>query len=101
MPDFVSPFPGNVERAMSQEEMIRALRLNLAAELEAIHMYTAQAEAAQDPLVRKALLDIADEERQHMGEFLELLLRMAPDEERFLEEGKREIEEMAREVRGG
>jgi rubrerythrin len=99
MPDFANPFSGNVPRPMTPEELIRAIRLTLAAEEEAVHMYTALAEAARDELAKKVLLDIANEERQHAGEFLHLLRLLAPDEEGFLVEGQKEVEEMARQVR--
>ena len=54
MPDSANPFSGNVPRQMTKGELIRALRLDIAAEHEAIHMYTAQAEASDDPLARAA-----------------------------------------------
>lgn len=95
MPEFLNPFPGMVPRKMTKGELIRAVRLNLAAELEAVHLYVAHAEATDDALAKKVLLDIADEERVHAGEFLELLRRLAPDEDGLLEEGRKEVEEMA------
>lgn len=95
MPDFANPFSGNVPRPMSREELIRALRLDVAAEQEAVHMYTAQAEASDDALARAVLLEIADEERQHTGELMELLRRLAPEEQKFLEDGRKEVEEVA------
>ncbi|UCH34943.1 MAG: rubrerythrin [Armatimonadota bacterium] len=98
MPDFANPFSGNVPRPMSDQELIRAIRIAVAAEEEAVHMYTAQAEAAQNALAKKVLLDIADEERVHAGELLELLRRLAPDEARLLDEGKQEVEDMAQET---
>ncbi|MPN34194.1 hypothetical protein SDC9_181687 [bioreactor metagenome] len=39
------------------------------------------------------LKDIADEERVHAGEFLRLLKELAPDEEKFYQEGAEEVEE--------
>jgi len=102
MPEFVNPFSGMVPaRKMTKGELIRALRLNLAAEEEAVHAYVAHAEATDDPLAKKVLLDIADEERQHAGEFLELIGRLAPDEAGFLEAGRAEVVEMAEELGGG
>lgn len=95
MPEFLNPFPGLVPRKMTKSELIRAIRLNLAAEEEAVHAYMAHADATDDPLAKQVLIDIADEERVHAGEFLELLRRLAPDEEKFLQEGKEEVEEMA------
>ncbi len=97
MPEFVNPFSGVVPKKMTKSELIRAIRLNLAAEEEAVHVYMAHAEATDDPLAKKVLIDIADEERVHAGEFLELLRRLAPDEEKLLQEGKEEVEEMAAE----
>jgi len=95
MPEFVNPFSGMVPRKMTKTELIRALRLDMSAELEAVHTYTAHADATDDPLVKKVLLDVADEERVHAGEFLELLRRLAPDEQQFLDEGRQEVEAMA------
>jgi len=95
MPEFVDPFSGLVPRQMTKQELVRALRLNLAAELEAVHLYLAHAEATDDALARRLLVDIANEERQHAGEFLELLARLAPDEQHFLDLGRGEVKEMA------
>ena len=40
MPEFVNPFSGKVpEKKLTQEELIRAIRLDLAAEHEAVHAY--------------------------------------------------------------
>ena len=95
MPEFANPFSGNVPRMMTKGELIRAIRLDIAAEHEAIHMYTAQSEASDDPLAKAVLLDIANEERQHTGELMEVLRRLAPEERKFLENGRREVEEAA------
>jgi len=95
MPEFVNPFPGLVPRKMTKSELVRALRLNLAAEEEAVHAYMAHAEATDDLLAKKVLIDIADEERVHAGEFLELIKRLAPGEAKLLEAGRKEVEEMA------
>jgi rubrerythrin len=100
MPEFVNPFSGLVPRRMTKTELIRALRLNLAAELEAVHLYLAHAEAAEDELAREVLLDIANEERQHAGEFLEVIRRLAPDEQQFLDVGRQEVEAMAARLAG-
>jgi len=39
------------------------------------------------------LMDIADEEKVHAGEFLRLLHELDPEEEKFYAEGKEEVEE--------
>jgi rubrerythrin len=43
------------------------------------------------------LVDVADEERVHAGEFLRLLYELAPDEKDHYVEGFEEIEELMEE----
>jgi rubrerythrin len=96
MPEFLNPFPGMVpERKLTLEELIRAIRLDLAAEHEAVHVYMAHAEATDHPLAKKVLIDIANEERVHAGEFGRLLSILTGDEDKFLAEGAEEVDEMA------
>lgn len=95
MADFLNPFSGMVPRKMTKYELIRALRLNIAAEQEAAHLYTAHADATDDPLAKEVLLDIAREERVHVGEFMKLLSILEPDEDAALAEGAEEVQEMA------
>jgi rubrerythrin len=100
MPEFVDPFKGRLpDRMLSLGELIRAIRLDLAAEEEAIHIYTAHAEATDNALAKRVLLDIADEERVHAGEFSRLLSILTEGEEdRLLAEGAQEVNEMAAEA---
>jgi rubrerythrin len=86
------------DRKMTHEELIRALRLSLAAEQEAIHLYKAQADATDNELAAEVLKDIADEEREHAGEFQRLLNILTDDEEDLLANGAEEVDEMAEEL---
>jgi len=96
MPEFVNPFTGVVPgRKMTDTELLRALRLNLSAEEEATHLYLAHADATDNELAKKVLIDIANEERVHAGEFQRLISILANDEDAFLAEGAREVDEMA------
>ncbi len=91
MASFVNPFSGMVPpRKMTNEELVRALRLDLAAEEEAIHLYTAHADATDNYAVAGILRDVADEERVHIGEFLSAIEALT-DETRFLEKGAEEV----------
>jgi len=102
MPEFVNPFSGKVpERKLTLEELIRAIRLNLAAEEEAIHLYMAHAEATDNELARKVLTDVANEERQHAGEFSRLLQLLTDDEDKWLAEGAAEVDGIAAELNSG
>ncbi|HEX9061504.1 MAG TPA: demethoxyubiquinone hydroxylase family protein, partial [Clostridia bacterium] len=67
-----NPFVANVPRQLSNEELIQALRVDIAGELEAIIGYEAHAMATNDERVKKVLIHIADEERQHVGELQQL-----------------------------
>jgi rubrerythrin len=101
MPEFVNPFSGKVpERKLTLEELIRAIRLDLAAEQEAVHLYMAHADATDHPLAKKVLIDIANEERVHAGEFERLLEILTGDEAKWLAEGKAEVDAMAAELAG-
>jgi rubrerythrin len=99
MPEFVNPFSGIVpDRTMSDSELLRALRLNLAAEEEAIHLYESHADATDNKLAKAVLHEIADEERVHVGEFQRLISILADDEEQLLDQGAEEVDEMAKKV---
>jgi rubrerythrin len=101
MPEFVNPFSGKVpDRKLTTEELVRAIRLDLAAEHEAVHLYMAHADATDHPLAKEVLIDIANEERVHAGEFARLLQILTGDEDTFLAEGVEEVDEMAAELGG-
>lgn len=94
MPEFAHPFSVlKNDRLLTHEELVRAVRLMVAAEYEAIQLYQQLAESTDHVLAQKVLLDIADEEKVHAGEFLRLLKELDPDEERFYQEGAQEVEE--------
>lgn len=100
MPTFSNPFEGNkAPRKLTKAELIRAIRFNMASEYEAIQLYMQLAESTDDVLARKVLVDIADEEREHVGEFMKLLHILAPDEQKFYDHGAKEVEEMAAELK--
>jgi rubrerythrin len=94
MPDFGNPFSGlKKDRKVTDEELIRAIRFMIAAEYEAIQLYMQLAESTDNKLAQEVLKDIADEEKVHAGEFLRLLKQLAPDEQKFYDEGAEEVEE--------
>jgi len=99
MPQFVDPFSGVVPgRKMTDSELTRAIRMNLAAEEEAVHQYLAHADATDNKLAQEVLREIADEERVHAGEFQRLLNILLPDEAELLAQGAREVDEVAQQV---
>jgi len=95
MPEFCNPFAVlKNDRKLTKEELVRAIRFMIAAEYEAIQLYQQTAESTDNKLAMQVLLDIADEEKEHAGEFLRLLRELDPEEEKFYKEGYEEVEEM-------
>jgi rubrerythrin len=87
------------DRKLTDEELIRSIRFMIAAEYEAIQLYQQTAESTDNKLAKEVLLDIADEEKEHAGEFLRLLRELDPKEEEFYKEGYEEVEEMIEELK--
>ncbi|MCL2149182.1 MAG: demethoxyubiquinone hydroxylase family protein [Methanomassiliicoccaceae archaeon] len=98
MPSFADPFVGNFDRKMTDQELANAIRLDIAGELEAIYLYDAHAAATDNPLAKKVLMDIRDEEKEHMGELLTLLIHLDPKEKELFEHGEGEVKEMMEEL---
>ncbi|SMC36424.1 demethoxyubiquinone hydroxylase family protein [Papillibacter cinnamivorans] len=86
-----NPFVANVSKQMSPDELIQAIRVDIAGELEAIIGYEAHAMSTGDERVKKVLYHIADEERQHVGELQQLLYILCPKEMDYTEKGKQAI----------
>ncbi|MCK9558093.1 MAG: hypothetical protein M0R50_08660 [Candidatus Cloacimonetes bacterium] len=77
---------------LTDEELIRAMRLMVSAEYDAIRQYTELAENTDNELAKKILNDVADEERVHAGEFLRVLHELDPKETDFYADGAKEVE---------
>jgi rubrerythrin len=89
----MSKIPIDLEKAgkgMIDQEILRTA---IIAELDAVSLYEQMAAAAESSDIKKILLDVAKEEKTHVGEFQELLLRIDKEQVKELEEGKKEVEE--------
>ena len=62
----------NVEKKILDREI---LRVAMIAELDAISLYEQLAAVTENENIKKVLLDVAKEEKTHMGEFQTLLLK--------------------------
>jgi len=95
MPEFSNPFTVlNADRKLTRGELIRAIRYNIAAEYEAIQLYMQLHDSIDDEFVKKVLVDIANEEKEHAGEFMRVLKHINPEEFEHYKEGEEEVEEM-------
>ena len=94
MPEFTNAFSGLKEdRLLTHDELVRAIRFMIAAEYEAIQLYTQLAESIDNKLAQEVLLDISNEEKEHAGEFYRLLQVLAPDEQGYYDVGMGETNE--------
>jgi rubrerythrin len=94
MPEFINPFPGMGDREMTPTELARAIMIDIAAELEAVHLYLAHMDATTNADAKKVLYDIALEELVHAGEFTNLLYRLDPTVAAKAQEGFAEVNEL-------
>ena len=79
----------NVKKGDRDKEI---LRTGIIAELDAINLYEQMAAMTKNHHIKKTLLDIAKEEKTHVGEFLTLLLGKDREQGVELEKGKEEIQ---------
>lgn len=87
------PFIGNVPRQMSNNELIQAIRLDIADELEAIIAYEGHIASTNDERAKKILANISDEEKKHVGKLQQLLYILSPKDSENIEKGKQAIVE--------
>jgi rubrerythrin len=89
MPEFIE-----IPCVETKVALLGAIRLSIAAEMEAVNLYEGIAEKCDNPLVKKVMKEVAHDEMRHVGTFRELLERLNPKEFDFEEEGEEEAEDL-------
>ena len=89
----LSSLPLNLDKVTKENIDREILRAGIIAEMDAINLYEQMAAMTDNINIRIILLDIAKEEKTHVGEFQALLLKEDPQQEKELEEGRKEVEE--------
>jgi rubrerythrin len=89
----LSKIPLDLEKIVKGNLDKEILRAGIIAELDAINLYEQMAALTENKNIRKILLDIAREEKTHIGEFQTLLLKEDKELGKELEEGRKEVEE--------
>jgi len=89
----LSNIPTDLDKLNKEDIDCEILRVGMIAELDAVNLYEQMAAKAQDEGIKKILLDIAKEEKTHVGEFQALLLERDEEQVKELEEGKKEVDE--------
>lgn len=90
----LSKIPVELEKIKKENLNKEILRAAVIAELDAINLYEQMAALTDNTHIKAILLDIAKEEKTHVGEFQTLLLKNDTEQEKELEEGKKEVEEL-------
>lgn len=90
----LSKIPVDISKLSKENIDKEILRIGIIAELDAVNLYEQLASMTSNEDIRKVLQDIAKEEKTHVGEFLELLLRLDKEQVSELEEGKKEVKEL-------
>jgi len=80
-----------VEKSVLNREILRAAMI---AELDAISLYEQLAAMTEDEKLKAVLMDVANEEKTHFGEFQALLLKEDAEQVKELKKGKAEVEEI-------
>lgn len=89
----MSQIPYDLKLAKPEDLDREILRIGIMAELDAINLYYQMARLTKNKGMKTMLVDIAREEKTHVGEFQTLLLKMDAEQVRELKKGKEEVEE--------
>jgi rubrerythrin len=95
--EMLSKIPIDVAKLRKEELDKEILRTAIIAELDAINLYEQIAAKTKNKRLRALLLDVAREEKTHVGEFQTFLLMQDKEQEEELGEGKKEVEALMRE----
>lgn len=90
----LSKIPINIQEIKKEDLDKEILRAGIIAELDAINLYEQMAAFTKNEHIKEILLDIAKEEKTHVGEFQALLLKHDEVQVKELENGKEEVEEL-------
>ncbi len=92
----MSKIPTDSEKVTKEYSDKEILRVGIIAELDAINLYEQLSATAKDRAIKNILLDIAKEEKTHVGEFMALLLRLDAEQKKDLDEGRKEVDEKSK-----
>ncbi len=92
----LSKVPIKLDRIKKEDLDKEILRAAMIAELDAINLYEEMGNMTPDKNLRKLLLDVAREEKTHLGEFQSLLLKKDLQQKNELQEGEKEVETLLR-----
>ena len=87
----LSNIPVDLTKVKKENIDREILRVGIIAELDAVSLYEQLAAATENNDIKRILLDIAKEEKTHVGEFQTLLLRLDKQQVEELKAGEEEV----------
>lgn len=92
----LSQIPVKLDKIEKKLLNCEILRVAIIAELDAINLYEQLAASTTNENIRKVLLEVAKEEKTHVGEFQTLLLKEDKEQAEELKKGKKEVEDLTK-----
>ena len=89
----LSKIPVDLQKVSEENIDKEILRMAIIAELDAINLYEQMASLTKKKDIETILMDVAKEEKTHVGEFQALLLRFDTQQKEELEAGAEEVKE--------
>jgi rubrerythrin len=90
----LAQIPIKIEKVSRENIEREILRVAIIAELDAVNLYEQLAVMTENQDIKRILMEVAKEEKTHVGEFQALLLRIDKEQVKELEKGKEEVEEL-------
>lgn len=89
----LSRIPVDLSKVDKKDLDMEILRAAIIAEFDAISLYEQMAGLTDNEEVKRVLMDVAHEEKTHVGEFQTLLLRADEEQKQELQAGEKEVDE--------
>lgn len=90
----MSEIPTDLEKVEDNDVNKQILRASIISESDAINLYEQFAAKATNEDVKKIMLDVAKEEKTHIGEFQSLLTQLDPEHAEELIKGDQEVDDI-------
>ncbi|AKB12256.1 MAG: ferritin family protein [Methanosarcina thermophila] len=90
----LSKIPVDIKSVSEEDIDKEIIRAAIVAEIDAINLYEQMANLTKNTYVKDVLMDVAKEEKTHIGEFQALLLQFDPQYKKEVEAGARDAEEV-------
>ena len=90
----MSEVPVDLGKVAKKDVDREILRVGMIAELDAVSLYEQLAAMTTDEGIKRVLLEVAKEEKTHVGEFQALLLKFDKEQLAELKSGEKEVDDL-------